>query len=202
MKTLKPGGGSGRGRKAKSHESLVRPLPQPQLPASDDDLDDILPAPAIAAGSNAYDALLGGLDNFALSIRAEIKAKAPKVKTQTASAVGAQQRAQLYNTPPELDESIHAASSSDGDDGRSEVGPEEPQTPTTVAAGVTADFFRQHFDDNAAEAGGVQHIDKSTVAWTEDSQAYSPWPATSWLTTGSSIPQVIAHASFNGRCHG
>lgn len=36
----------------------------------------------------------------------------------------------------------------------------------------------------------MQHVDKSTVAWTEDSQAYSPWPATSWLTTGSSIPQA------------
>ena len=181
-----PPGGRKQHRQAKE---LSRGTYVPQ-PDSDDDLDDFLPAPAVTAGSSAYEALLGGLDSFTASVSTGVKPRASKMKAQLATAVGAQQRQDGTPAEPPLDDTNHAASSSDEVDDRSAVGADEALPTTDAADQPAADFFSRQFAESLAEPDRLQAHGSSAPAWMEDSQAHSAWPNASWVTTGPSIPQV------------
>lgn len=159
-------------------------------PDSDDDLDDILPGPAVTAGSSAYEALLGGLDSFTASVSNGVKPKASKVKAQLAAAVGAQQRQDSTPAEPPLDDADHAASSSDDVDDRSAVGMDEALPSTDAADQVAADFFSQQFAESLAEPDRLKGHGSSAPVWIDDSHAHSAWPNASWVTMGTSVPQV------------
>jgi len=188
---LPPGGRKQHGQP--KHASRAAYVPQPD---SDDNLDDILPAPAVTSGSSAYEALLGGLDSFTASVSNGVKPKASKVKAQLAAAVGAQQRQDGTPAEPPLDDTNHAASSSDDVDDRSAVGVDEALPSTDVADQVAADFFSRQFAESLAEPDRLQGHGSSAPAWSEDSHAHSAWPNAGWVTTGPSVPQVCRRNSF------
>ena len=179
-----PPGGRKQHRQAKDASRVA----YAQQPDSDDDLDDILPAPAVTAGSSAYEALLGGLDSFTASVSNGVKPRTSKVKAQLATAVGAQQIQDGTPAEPPLDDTNHAASSSDDVDDRSAVGADEAHPTTDAADQPAADFFSRQFAENLAESDRLQGHGSS--AWIEDSHAHSAWPNASWVTIGPSIPQV------------
>ena len=181
-----PPGGRKQHRQAKE-PSRGTYVPQPD---NDDDLGDILPAPAVTAGSSAYEALLGGLDSFTASVSNGVKPRASKVKAQLATAVGAQQIQDGTPAEPPLDDTNHAASSSDDVDNRSAVGADEAHPTTDAADQPAADFFSRQFAENLAEPDRLQGHGSSAPAWIEDSHAHSAWPNASWVTIGPSIPQV------------
>ncbi len=190
MKPVKGKKYEARNRRAKVYTGNGRAVARPQLADSDDDLEDILPTLAVAAGSSAYEALLGGLDRALASRSADVKAKASKVKTQTTSAVGAQPHPDSTPAEQPLHESNTPASSSDDDGDRSEDGAETPPHIADAVDHTPADFFSQHFGGSTAELDGAQSTGHSLPVWREDSQARCPWPSASWLVTGSSVPQV------------
>ncbi|KAL0037821.1 hypothetical protein WJX79_000518 [Trebouxia sp. C0005] len=107
-------------------------------PDSDDDLDDILPGPAVTAGSSAYEALLGGLDSFTASVSNGVKPKASKI-------------------------TLH-----------------RPVTMLMIAVqlGWTKRFLVLMLQISSAPV------------WIDDSHAHSAWPNASWVTMGTSVPQV------------
>ena len=173
-----------------------------QQPDSDDDLNDILPAPAVTAGSSAYEALLGGLDGFTASVSNGVKPRASKVKAQIATAVGAQKKQDGTPAEPPLDDTNLAASSSDDADDRSAVGADEALLATDAADQVAADLFSRQFAESPAEPDRLQGYGSSAPAWS-DSHAHSAWPNASWVTTGPSVPQVCCCQSScqQPQCH-
>ncbi len=187
-----PPGGRKQHRQAKDASRVA----YAQQPDSDDDLDDILPAPAVTAGSSAYEALLGGLDSFTASVSNGVKPRASKVKAQLATAVGAQQIQDGTPAEPPLDDTNHAASSSDDVDDRSAVGAGEAHPTTDAADQPAADFFSRQFAESLAEPDRLQEPGSSAPAWIEDLQAHSAWPNGSWVTTGPSVPQVYCCKFF------
>ncbi len=195
---LPPGGGKHH-KQAKDASRVA----YAQQPDSDDDLDDILPAPAVTAGSSAYEALLGGLDSFTASVSNGVKPRASKVKTQLATAVGAQQTHDGTPAEPPLDDTNHAASSSDDVDDRSAVGADEALPTTDAADQPEADLFSRQFAESPAEPDRLQGHGSSAPTWIEGSQARSAWPNASWVTTGPSIPQVCCFKFFcqQPQCH-
>ena len=161
-----------------------------QAADSDDEFDDVLPTPAVTAGSsNAYELLLRGLDRLHDAPVPKVRrSKASKVKTRHRSTAGASPERAVDSTPAEqpLHDSNDASSSDDADD-RSGGATEEAADTAEVADQGTADFFSDHFDGPS----GVPADDgKASSSWTEDSQSRTDWPNTTWLTTGQSLPQV------------
>lgn len=163
--------------------------------ASDDDLDDVITVPAVAAGSNAYDLLLGGLER-PHNVRRDMTPKSVKVKTPKTSTVGAPKQPAVVSLPAEqpLHDSDDASSSDDADD-RSGGAVLEAAEASDIADEGSADFFKQHFDGSGSDPGFVGHTGPST--WTEAPKSQAPWPGTTWLTTGQPLPQVRYSSSTN-----
>lgn len=189
---MKGGTASKKRRASNTHVGLGRASARAQVPESDDDLDDILPVPAVTPGSSAYEALLGGLDRSSAPSSHVMRPKASKVKTHLTAAVGAQQQQDSLPAEQPLDETKHIASSSDDADDRSVVGDERPPAKSNAAHQTAADFFSRHFDGTSAEADTLQEPSNTSVSWKEDPHAQCPWPNASWLTTGPPICQVTA----------
>ena len=161
--------------------------------ASDDDLDDVLTAPAVAAGSDAYELLLGGLET-PKNVRQDVAPKTVKVKTPPSSTVGASKQPAVVSLPAEqpLNDSDDASSSGDADD-RSWGAVLEAAQASKAAVEGTADFFKQQFDRSSTDPSPLGYTAPST--WTEAPKAQALWPGTTWHTTGQPLPQV-PHPSF------
>ncbi|KAL3155972.1 hypothetical protein ABBQ32_012964 [Trebouxia sp. C0010 RCD-2024] len=167
-----------------------------QAADSDDDIDAVLPTPTLAAGSNAYELLLGGLDGRREAPASKARSKASKVKTRLGSSAGATQERAVNSTLAEqpLHDSNDASSSDDADD-RSGGATDQPEDAPEVTDQAIADFFTSHFDSSSkvlADDG------KPSSTWQDVPGSFPDWPGTSWLSTRQSLPQAYGQLSKYG----
>lgn len=154
---------------------------------SDDYVDAILPTPTLAAGSNAYELLLGGLDGRREVSASKTRSKASKVKTRQQSPAGATQERAVDSTPAE--QPLHDSNDASSSDDRSGGATDQPEDVPEVTDQAVADFFTNHFDSSSkvpADDG------QTSSTWKDVPGSFPDWPGTSWLTTGQSLPQVCS----------
>ncbi|KAL3145860.1 hypothetical protein ABBQ38_015229 [Trebouxia sp. C0009 RCD-2024] len=160
---------------------------------SDDYVDAILPTPTLAAGSNAYELLLGGLDGRREVSASKTRSKASKVKTRQQSPAGATQERAVDSTPAE--QPLHDSNDASSSDDRSGGATDQPEDVPEVTDQAVADFFTNHFDSSSkvpADDG------QTSSTWKDVPGSFPDWPGTSWLTTGQSLPQAYGLLSKYG----
>lgn len=177
-----------RGRPGTGVASIHAETVAMQAGNSDDDVDDAFGVPAVAAGSNAYELLLGGLDRLRDAPLSKARSKASKVKIRQHSTAGARQEQAVDSTPAEqpLHDSNDASSSDDADD-RSGGATEELEDTPEVAGQAIADYFSTRFDSSSSVS-----VDdgKPSSACKDIAHPFPAWPGTTWLTSGQALPQV------------
>lgn len=154
---------------------------------SDSDLNHVVPAVTVSAGSNAYQALVGALDKHTAKRKQIRKASARLGEPADWRQQQVQQPLEPDSVAAQSDDVVQTKQASLY--GRLQIlaQPAEADQPEPPAA----DHFYQHFQRAGQDQGSaLLNSSPSDAVSSTPEEHKSPWAAADWLNTGQPLPKV------------